>query len=135
MALANCPSCGALFDKTATQTICLKCMREEERLFLIVRDYLRAHKEASPADIEEATEVPMATIIQFIREGRLNPLRNPNLNFPCEQCGNPITIGNYCKTCSDGIKNSLNTIKEGIQADQKTPEQEKGYFFRDYKRR
>ena len=39
--LANCPRCNALFMKSSFQTVCVSCLKEEERAFETVYKFLK----------------------------------------------------------------------------------------------
>jgi flagellar operon protein (TIGR03826 family) len=95
--------------------ICPECVKEEDTKFITIRNYLKEHRGASTYEVSEATGIETMTIIKFIREGRLATFDNPNLNFPCETCGAPITDGRYCKPCKDRLKSDLSSTKKELQ--------------------
>jgi flagellar operon protein (TIGR03826 family) len=115
MGLANCRNCGRLFNQVA-RDICPLCIREEEEQFLRVRDYLKENRYASTYEVSEATEVPLDTIIRFIREGRLTIVDTPNLTYPCERCHKLISKGRFCPKCAVELQKELESAKESVQA-------------------
>ncbi len=106
--IANCARCDAVFVK-GIRDICPDCHKEEEKAFDIVYQFLRQKKnrEATMAEIVEATGVEEAWIIKFIKEKRLLTTQFPSLNFPCEKCGDPITQGRLCSSCAKELKAEL----------------------------
>jgi flagellar operon protein (TIGR03826 family) len=114
MGLANCKRCGRLYNQTAIHDVCPECVKEEERMFFIVRDYLKENRRATINEVHEATEVPLTTIMKFLRDGRLSTLDNPNLKFPCDSCGEPISEGRYCRSCKERLQKSLTQTKSEL---------------------
>ncbi|WP_163538876.1 TIGR03826 family flagellar region protein [Gracilibacillus sp. YIM 98692] len=111
--LSNCAYCDQLFVKT-TKAICPDCIKEEEKQFRTVYDFLRIRKnrQATIPQIVEETGVEEEVILQFVRENRLRPTQFPNLNYPCDKCGNPITKGNICDDCSSSFSAELKQQEE-----------------------
>jgi flagellar operon protein (TIGR03826 family) len=106
--LANCKRCDTVFAK-GMRDICPDCHQEEEKIFDTVYHYIRQRKnrEATMAEIVEATGVEEAWIIKFMKEKRLLASRFPKLNYPCEKCESPIVQGRLCSSCSDELKTDL----------------------------
>ncbi|KEO84061.1 TIGR03826 family flagellar region protein [Tumebacillus flagellatus] len=114
MALANCKRCGRLYNRMFSE-ICGECSKEDDELFFLVRDYLQEHRRASMYEVSEGTGVEVSTIIRFIREGRVQTLDNPNLNYPCDNCGTPIQIDRFCKSCKDKLQKGLSATQESLR--------------------
>jgi len=111
--LANCLNCNAVFVKTV-RNICQNCFKKEEEAFEIVYRFLmkRKNRQATIMEIVEATGVDEDLIIKFIKEKRLRTTQFPNLNYPCEKCGDPISSGRICKNCSEEMINELKHHEE-----------------------
>jgi flagellar operon protein (TIGR03826 family) len=109
VALANCKDCGRLFNRMM-KDICPDCIRQDENDFLIVNDYLRDHRGVSPQEVSEQTEVALAKIYRYIREGRLIAANYPGMTYPCERCEEPIQTGRFCRPCSEDMKQSFNRV-------------------------
>ncbi|WP_339227322.1 TIGR03826 family flagellar region protein [Oceanobacillus sp. FSL K6-2867] len=111
--LANCVRCNAVFVKGLCD-ICRNCYQEEEDAFQTVYRFLRERKnrEATLIEIIEATGVGESLIIKFIKEKRLLPSEFPKLAYPCEKCGNEITSGKLCISCTEELKNDLTAYEE-----------------------
>lgn len=106
--LGNCERCGVVFAKTI-RDICQACYQEEEQAFQTVYRYLtkRKNREATMAEIVEATKVEEDLIIKFMKENRLRASQFPKLSYPCEKCEAGIVEGKLCYNCTDTIKTQL----------------------------
>ncbi len=106
--LDNCVRCDKLFVKT-TSSVCPDCIKEEDKAFRIVYNYLkiRKNREAKIAQIIEETGVEEDLIMKFVKEKRLRPSQFPNLNYKCEQCGDPIQEGKICSNCASKFNTDL----------------------------
>lgn len=111
--LANCARCGAVFVKSL-RDICQNCYREEEKAFQTVYNFLKVRKnrEATILEIVEATDVEEELIIKFVKEKRLTPKDFPMLAYPCQRCGEKITEGKLCTSCSKEIQTDLAQFEE-----------------------
>jgi flagellar operon protein (TIGR03826 family) len=95
--LRNCPKCGMIFPYQG-RNLCKNCLEEEEKEFEKVREYVRKHRGASVIEVSEATEVEEETIVQFLRDGRLES-RGLAASIFCERCGRTISSGRLCEQC------------------------------------
>ena len=68
--IESCKGCGQLFG-FLPRGYCADCLDAREEQFATVKEWLFEHRGASIAAASEATGVPDATIMSFIREGRL----------------------------------------------------------------
>ncbi|SHM96852.1 TIGR03826 family flagellar region protein [Gracilibacillus kekensis] len=111
--LANCARCDKVFVKT-TKVVCPECVKEDEKLFQIVYNFLkkRENRQATIPEIVEATEVREDIILQFVKDNRLRSTQFPNLSFPCERCGEPIAQGKLCEGCTSDISSDLRHEQE-----------------------
>ncbi|CAM3951995.1 TIGR03826 family flagellar region protein [Alicyclobacillus pomorum] len=106
MPIANCKRCGRIFSQVR-RNICPACIAEEDQACETVRAYLRKNRDATMTQVTEDTGVATEFIIDLIRDGRLILRNNPNLNYPCERCGNPTQAGRYCASCTKELSASL----------------------------
>jgi flagellar operon protein (TIGR03826 family) len=111
--LANCTKCGRLFVRMSTRDVCESCYQEEERQFERVYTFLRKreNRTATMAQIVEATGVAEKLITKWIREGRLQLVRFPNLTYPCESCGTMIREGRLCANCLGKLQKDLRQME------------------------
>lgn len=131
--LANCSRCNTVFVKS-TRTVCQECFKEEEKAFQIVYTFLREHKnrEATIIEIVEETGVEEGLIIKFMKEKRLRLTDHPNLGYPCEKCGIPITTDRLCSNCSEGLIRDIK-MQDEIDAITKDQENTPTYYTLDNK--
>lgn len=124
--LANCLSCDDVFVKNI-RDICQKCYASEEKSFEIVYRFLmqRKNREATMADIVDATEVEEKLIIKFIKEKRLRISQFPMLAYGCEKCGKNITSGNICSNCTQTFRSELEQHEETIERQERRKQEEK----------
>jgi flagellar operon protein (TIGR03826 family) len=128
MGLANCRSCGRLFNQLSYHDVCPQCKLEEERKFYTVREYLKEHRRSTIYELSDATEVSVSLIIKWIHEGRISTVENPNLHYPCESCGSPTLEGRYCKPCKDRLTKGLEQSKQELMQ-QRQQEQTRGAYY------
>lgn len=113
MPIAYCKRCQRIFNKVR-RDICADCAAEQERVFQLVRVYLKDHRDASLLEVSEATEVDPEDIIELIREGLLIVRDNPNLNYACERCGQPTRAGRYCVSCAEELSTALHSARDDL---------------------
>ncbi|OEF99504.1 hypothetical protein BHF71_08785 [Vulcanibacillus modesticaldus] len=128
--LSNCSRCGKVFVKTIYD-ICPNCVKEIDEEYHICAEYLRENKMVNIYELSEATGVSVRQITQFIREGRISIVDNPNMGYPCESCGTVISKGRLCKKCSDRLTKGIKKVLEEKELEQEinNPEKkEKTYY-------
>lgn len=133
--LENCPRCGQIFLK-GIRNVCQKCFQEEEREYQAVYSYLRKreNKGKTIQEVSDDTGVSIAQITRFIRLKRISIVDLPNVGYPCDQCGNPIRVGNLCRECTDKINKVLErTIKEEHQRIEDDKHRVKDHKYRSMK--
>lgn len=124
MNVKNCVRCGKIFNYMG-KALCPKCIDDDERDFLTVKQYLWDNPGASIADISEATEVDEKKIIIYLREGRLQLTPGQTgIILRCERCETIIYSGRYCDDC---VKEISKEFKAGFGG----PEEERGYGGKD----
>ncbi len=127
--LANCAKCGKVYVKTGIRELCYDCFREEEEAFEKVRRFInkRENRTASMKEISEGTGVPEELVLKFIKQGRLNIARLPNVGYPCESCGRTIRTGKICERCARRISKELEILKEKEREKQEKERKETYY--------
>lgn len=129
MPISNCRRCGRIFNQVRRE-ICPACILEEEKWFTIVKAYLRDHRDASLAQVSEATAVEAVYIVDMIRNGRLMLRDNPNIQYECERCGEPTQSGRYCGACTKILADELSQASGHVKLRKDAESQGKGYFSR-----
>ena len=118
MDFRNCPQCGKLF-KYINRNLCPGCIAEEEKMFEIVREYVRDHPNANVIEVSTATEVPQRIIMHFLRDGRLIT-SSDSLVMECQSCGISISSGQYCDSCAQRMAKEFQGRLKQEPAPQKT---------------
>ncbi|MCL2415533.1 MAG: MerR family transcriptional regulator [Defluviitaleaceae bacterium] len=95
MEMANCRKCKKIFPMIK-EPLCDSCLKEEEKLFLSVRDFLQDSPKSTLAEVSAATNVSAKKILGYLREGRIEIISG---ELKCRFCGVAITSGNCCDAC------------------------------------
>lgn len=107
MDVRNCKQCGRLFNYTG-KSVCPECMKEKEKEFVVVKEYIRNNPAAGIADVAEETGTSVNQIRQWIREERLVlSSASAGAGINCEGCGRPIQTGKLCKSCKNQMSRDL----------------------------
>lgn len=115
MEVRNCRRCKRLFQYITGRVICPACKEEEEKDFQKVKDYLYDHPKASMAEVAQETEVPVATIRHYLREGRLIVTSDSPMGIECEKCGTSIKTGRFCEKCAYELERDMRSVTGGMQ--------------------
>lgn len=132
--LDNCARCDALFVRTV-RDICPKCYKEVEEEYTKCAQFLRKRENrgANIQQLSEATGVSVRQITRFIKEGRISTAGNPNLSYPCENCGTPIISGHLCEACASGLRREMEQdqdVKQRLAEEEKRQNAEATYKIR-----
>ena len=111
MEMRNCKKCGKVFASIGDK-ICPDCKREEDELFIKVKEYIYEHPHASIKEIAAETEVDEEIILRYLREGRIEVAEDSVSTLTCEKCGKVIRTGKYCVDCQKKLYNTLNAAME-----------------------
>jgi flagellar operon protein (TIGR03826 family) len=132
--LSNCVRCDSLFVR-GVKDICPKCVMEVEKEYELCAKFLRKRENrgATIQDVSDATGVSVKQITRFIREGRISIDNNPNLGYPCENCGKLIGSGHLCPECAGELKRE---ITQQLDVEKRLEQEEKerrrvGYHGKD----
>ena len=69
-----------------------------------VRNYLEAHRGASPSVVSKETGVSMETIRHLLRDEKIEIISDSGAFLSCEVCRSPIKSGRYCALCAKKIE-------------------------------
>ena len=72
----------------------------------------QSNRQSTIAEIVDATEVDEELILKFIRLKRLQISQFPNINYPCERCGQPIRKNKLCSHCEKDIKTQISQMDQ-----------------------
>lgn len=122
--IVNCKQCGKIFNYDGSK-VCPKCRREEADNFQKVKDYLYKNPGSSTQEVSEETEVPVAKIIEYLRQGKLEVKGDGNMILECERCGVPISSGRFCNKCVKDMQDTLSGAAKSMSSNIKKPEKKK----------
>ncbi len=121
MSIRNCPECGRLYLDTGSD-LCPECVREEDRQFDLVKEYLEEHPNAVVDEVSEMTGVAKERIVKFLRVGRLTQGSVQGFVLRCEVCGAVIETGRLCRRCMSGFEDAASPasrkrdpVRQGFQ--------------------
>ncbi len=111
MEARNCKKCGKVYLYNGNK-YCLDCINDMDKTLSILREYVYKNPYSNLVKIASDTGVPIKTILQFIREGRMEiKVEDPSL--ACMNCGAPINTGRMCLNCAGRVlKDVTNTFKK-----------------------
>ncbi len=129
MNVRNCRKCGKLFNHISGMPICPACKDALEKVFLVVKKYVREHPNADMKEVAEECEVEVSQIQQWIREERLEFTEDSPVKMPCENCGTMIRSGRFCEKCKDNmaknLSNAMGKPKRTLEPEKKKPTHDK----------
>jgi|LSQX01.1.fsa_nt_gb predicted amidophosphoribosyltransferase len=108
MELKNCRRCGRVYQRVLGN-VCPSCTEKMDEDFVKIRGYIDEHPSANISIVAEETGVPERTILQLLRDGRLEFYKAAE-SLECKRCGVWIKVGSYCEDCIKKLK----TFMEGI---------------------
>lgn len=131
--LSNCARCDVLFLK-ATRDVCPKCHLDVEKEYDLCSKFLRRRENRGSTihQVSEATGVSIKQITRFVKEGRISIEGNPNMGYPCENCGILIRQGTLCDSCAAGLKRE---ITQQLDVDKRLEEDAKRHKGIGYQRK
>lgn len=110
MDVRNCKSCGKLFNYSG-RPLCPACMKELEKRFGEVKEYIRENPNSTITQVSEATDVSVNQIRNWIREERLILSTESSIGIECERCGKPIRTGRMCQACKQKVTKDFKGIQ------------------------
>ena len=68
----NCKTCKTVFKTSPhNSTFCPRCAKKNDAEFSKIRDLLVHHDKLSPIEISHLTDLPLSTVLHFVKTGRL----------------------------------------------------------------
>lgn len=109
--LRNCQRCGRPYPYAGSE-YCRDCLREIDRQYDLVREYLRNEPDVGIEELSARTGVDAALILRFLREGRLVHAKS---GLTCERCGAAIPSGRFCAACAEELRAALSGAKDATR--------------------
>lgn len=128
--IQNCKKCKGLFNSLTDARLCPACLKEDDEIFAIVKEFIYANPGATISEVSTELDVSVNRIKRYLREGRLEILEKHNLFLECEKCGVAIQTGRFCPACANEFFNDLK--KSGEEGSKSVTEKKSDglkYFF------
>jgi hypothetical protein len=115
-----------------SKPVCPDCVRKELETVKRIRDYLKPkEKRTAPlAQISRDLDIPIRYIEYLIREKYFDLTRYPSLQYKCKNCDTLITLGEYCRSCSEKLRNNLLAAKEKAEKNEKDNDGSGSHFYK-----
>lgn len=110
MDVRNCKECGKIFNYVSGPPLCPSCMKELDKKFEKVKDYIYDHPGAGVQEVSDENKVTTAQIKIWIRQERLTFSEDSPIGIDCESCGATIKTGRYCNACKSKMANNLGDV-------------------------
>lgn len=81
----QCKCCGIMYLKLMNNDVCYYCNESGQYDYTRVREYVGAHQNCSIMEVSRALNVNVSTIVQFIKEGRIEAIQNGRLFIPLDK--------------------------------------------------
>ena len=114
MEAINCPRCGKVFVKIS-DPICPECVKEEEKIFDRVREYIRDNPNRTVKEVSDECDISVKRILGYIREGRINATSGMRDEIVCSKCRKPILTGRMCEKCILETNFEVNEMKKDFK--------------------
>ena len=113
--LKNCKRCNRIFTYMTGLPICPACVKEDERIFDEVSEYIRNNPGAPLSTVSKDLDISYEKLLKYVKEGRLQ-IRAESGGFYrfCEKCGEMIIEGKFCKHCEYRISTVLDASKKNL---------------------
>ncbi|OON99216.1 MAG: hypothetical protein ATN35_00210 [Epulopiscium sp. Nele67-Bin004] len=122
MQVKTCRTCKKLFQYVEGKPVCPVCRKEEDRLFVEVKDYLRTHRNATLEMVHNEVGVSMKLLKEFITTERLILAEGSPIELYCEQCESRIYSGKICDKCKEekfkAVEGASNELGSKLAAQQ-----------------
>ena len=114
---------------SAGNKFCSECLRQIEKDFFVVRDYIYDNKKSDVDTIAKETGVDKMVILHLIREGRFyyEDIDTSSAGvYKCKTCGNPAGSDKLCRECKAKVAMALHSSSakkpESKQPDTQQPQ-------------
>lgn len=124
MDIRQCRNCRKLYQFRGS-ALCPACVQELDKLFESVRNYIYDNPRATIETICGETGVEDKVLYGWLREGRLILNKDSAKLLQCESCGEPISLGHYCDSCSTAVRSQLEGAARSLDKTPSVPVRER----------
>ena len=135
MDVRNCRECGKIFNYLSGPPLCPSCIKNLDKKFEQVKEYIYDHPGAGIQEVSEENDVSVSQIKQWIRQERLTFADDSPIGLDCESCGVTIKTGRFCNACKNKMANNLGEVykKPEIEIKKAVKDNPKMRFLGDHK--
>ncbi|MEE3467601.1 MAG: hypothetical protein VZQ83_04105 [Eubacterium sp.] len=115
--LIICSECeGVMRYRGAGIYVCEHCGHEEMDDYGKVRAFLEKRGPSNAFEISEGTGLSRTTVINLLKDGRLEVAKSSTVGLVCARCGMAIRTGEYCLKCENEVRQEMDARnqKRGI---------------------
>lgn len=102
--IRNCVRCKKIFLPSSGEKICPDCRAEDAAIEEKVKAYVRDHRGLTVNQLIEGSGVNPKIIWRMIQQGLFENSGLIDAEYPCANCGKPITKDLYCTECAGKFK-------------------------------
>ena len=124
-----CKQCRRMFQSYGNNT-CSDCIDRLDREYRLIKEYIYDHENADIFEISEHTGASEKTILELLREGRLE-IANTDGLLTCIECSKPISAGRYCSECMAKLEKALRSV---VKIEEKRSGPSLGKMHADYRK-
>jgi len=124
MEIKQCDYCRRPYQSLGNK-VCNDCTTKLDEDFILIREYLYEHDNASIEEVSEATGVSRKAIYYLLKEERLLVGDDGGAGIlKCETCRKPINTGRMCAACKKEIITEVHRSVSAVKAPPKKVERE-----------
>lgn len=106
--MRTCRKCGRFFEyMNVGYGLCPTCTIVDDITFKKVKEYIREQGTATAEEVAKALDISESTILQYLKDGRIEIPEGSPIFIKCELCGADIRYGKYCQDCVTKLKKDL----------------------------
>lgn len=126
--IRNCVKCRKIFAPTNNEKICPDCRAKEIELEERVKAYVRDHRGITVNQLIEGSGVPAKLVWRMIQQGLFENAGLVDAEYPCANCGKPISKDVYCSECAGKLKENAQKFVAALNSKQRAAEKKSKTF-------
>ena len=126
--IKNCARCKKIFAPSGKEKICPECRAADLELEERVKAYVRDHPGLTVNQLIENSGVPAKFIWRMIQQGLFENAGLLDAEYPCANCGKPITKDVYCSECAGKLKENAQKFAAALSSKSRSAEKKPKTF-------